>query len=63
MITKEQQYKLLGGRIDTMQNLALECIELLSNALWNDAIETAAKLADDQEYGHEAAVDIRRLKK
>ena len=42
-MTKEQIFKMIDGRINTMQGLAFECIELIYNAGYNEAIEAAAK--------------------
>lgn len=69
MMTKEQQFKLLEGRIDKMQEIALECVEILSVALWNEAIECAAKSIENEGClcnvmsFYELAFKIRSLKK
>lgn len=56
MTNKEQILKMLEGRIETMQSLAIECIEMIYNAGYNEGIEHAAKYGIDAET-------IRKLKK
>lgn len=64
MKSKEQVFKLIEGRIDTMQALTIECIELIYNAGYNDAIEEAALVVDaTNEWGFAIAGKIRELKK
>lgn len=62
---KEQIFKMLEGKIETMQTLAVECIELIYNAGYNEAIEAAAlkvpKYEDDNMNDIREA--IRQLKK
>jgi hypothetical protein len=48
MTTKEQVLKLIEGRIETMQQLSIECIELIYNAGYNEAIDDALKYCDDK---------------
>ena len=48
MTSKELVLKLIEGRIETMQTLAIEIIELLYNAGYNEAIEAAAKWHDNR---------------
>ncbi len=61
MNTKEQIFKMLEGRIDTMQALAIESIELIYNAGYNDGIEAVIPVAT-ADY-HVTAEELRRLKK
>lgn len=63
MNSKEQILKMLEGRLETMQNLAIESIELIYSTAYNEGIEQAALAAESQEYGHEGAFEIRKLKK
>lgn len=49
MTNKEQILKMIEGRIDTMQNLAIESIELIYNAGYNEGIKTAANLVTSHE--------------
>lgn len=60
MTNKEQIFKMIEGRVDTMQTLSLECIELIYNAGYNEGIEAAAKVADSDYHCSE---EIRGLKK
>lgn len=60
-MNKEQMFKLIESRIDTMQSLTLECIELIYNAGYNDGIEAIIPTAT-ADY-HISADEIRRLKK
>lgn len=41
-MSKEQAFKMIEGRIETIQRLSIECIEYIYSAGWNEAIETAA---------------------
>lgn len=61
MITKEPALKLIEGRIETIQNLSIECIEMIYNAGYNDGIEKAAKEASGWDNYEEA--QIKALKK
>lgn len=63
MTSKEQIFKMLEGRLETMQTMALESIELIYNAGYNEAIEEAAKLAEGNNTGTASANQIRSLKK
>jgi hypothetical protein len=45
----DNRFKMLEGRIDTMQTLAVECIEFIYNAGYNEAIEAAANLVNSHE--------------
>lgn len=69
MTPKDQVLKMIEGRVDTMQNMVLECIELIYKAAYNEAINDAAKLVDkdtrtDQAgYAFGPAIEIRKLKK
>ncbi len=62
MTNKEQMFKMIEGRIETMQKLAIECIEMIYEAGIldgaNDALESAAKFADGK-----LSEEIRSLKK
>lgn len=60
MNSKEQIFKMIEGRTETMQTLAVECIELIFNAGYNEAIEAALNEAMSDSEIFEA---IRRLKK
>ena len=57
-MTKEQILKMIEGRIDTMTALAIESIELIYNAGYNEGIEAALNLV-----GPEDKENIRNLKK
>lgn len=46
MSEKEQALKMIEGRIETITNLSLECIEMIYNAGYNDALEKAAQHCD-----------------
>lgn len=59
MTPKEQAFKIMEGRIDTIQKLSTELIEFIYNAAYNAAIEAAAKEVD----GGLNAEAIRKLKK
>lgn len=59
-MTKDQVLKLLEGRIETMQQLSIECIELIYNAGYNEALNKAYEVASETtHYAHE----ILKLKK
>lgn len=60
MNAKEQAFKNIEGRIDTIQKLSVECIEYIYDAAWNEAIEAAANVNTTDEY---VADEIRKLKK
>lgn len=60
-MTKEQLLKLIEGRIETMQTLAIESIELIYNAGYNEGIEAAAKEASG--WGDYEVTQIKALKK
>lgn len=47
----------------TKKGYALGGDTVYAKEVWNEAIEAAAKLAEGQEYGHEGATEIRKLKK
>lgn len=61
-MTKEQVLKLIEGRVDTMTALAIESIELIYNAGYNEGIEAAANMLDKEGSGLPAD-KIRKLKK
>lgn len=61
MTNKEQVLKLIEGRIETMQTLAIESIELIYNAGYNEGVEAVIPVAT-ADY-HVTAEEIRRLKK
>ena len=60
MTPKEQALKNIEGRIKTIQKLSTECIELIYNAAYNEAIEDVLRQQRVDEY---CAVEIRKLKK
>lgn len=66
MTSKEQAFKMIEGRIDTMQALAVECVELIYNSAYNEGIETAARYLEmnnlDQN-GNADIIEVRKLKK
>lgn len=66
MTPKEQAIKNIEGRIETIQTLSTECMELIYNAGYNEAIEAAA-IACDAEGDYNPASyyceAIRSLKK
>ncbi len=49
-MSKEQIFKQIEGRIDTAQNMMLECIELIYNAGYNDGIEAALKEINSKSH-------------
>lgn len=59
-MSKEQVLKLIEGRIETMQTLAIESIELIYNAGYNEGIEIASQHCCTV---CKAAENIRELKK
>jgi len=61
MTSKEQVLKMIEGRIDTMQTLALESIELLYNAGYNEAIQDVLSNMNSDNF--ELGEFVRRLKK
>lgn len=60
-MTKEKVFELIASRIDSMQTLAIESIELIYNAGYNEGIEAAIPVAT-ADY-HVTADQIRSLKK
>lgn len=62
-MTKEQIFKMIEGRIDTIQALSFECIELIYNSGYNEAIEDAALEAASHHQDINTAIVIRKLKK
>jgi len=61
-MTKEQILKLIDGRVDTMTALAIESIELIYNAGYNEGIEDVVKeLIERKKLG--TAELIKGLKK
>ncbi len=61
MTNKEQILKMIEGRIETMQNLAIESIELIYNAGYNDGVE---KVATTVSHTYPTWSDeLRKLKK
>lgn len=60
MTPKEQVLKMIEGRIDTMQKLALESIDLIYKAAYNEAIDDAYKIVSETT---EFAKEILTLKK
>lgn len=68
MTNKEQAFKNIEGRIETIQNLSTEIIELIYVAGYNEAIEDAANKVNDELGGDETDAyyterEIRKLKK
>lgn len=69
MTPKEQALKDIEGRIESIQQLSIECIEHIYLAAYNEAIEAAAKLVDKDTRSDQAgykfgpAIEIRKLKK
>lgn len=59
-MTKEQAFKEIESRIDSLQELMTECSEILYNAGYNQAIEDAVFV---QPTPHINAMKIRSLKK
>lgn len=59
-MTKEQMLKLIDSKIETIQTLAIESIELIYNAAYNEGIEAALSVSGEDSLIFEA---IRRLKK
>lgn len=59
-MTKEQILKMIEGRIDMMTALAVESIELIYNAGYNEGVEDAYRVASETT---EYAEEIRKLKK
>lgn len=57
---KEKAYSIIEGKINSMQNIAIECIEEIYKAAYNEAIEDAYKIASETT---EYADEIRKLKK
>jgi hypothetical protein len=49
MTNKGQILKMIEGRIDTMQTLAMESIELIYNAGYNEALDKAADIASNTD--------------
>ncbi len=62
MNTKEQIFKMLEGRIDTITNLSIECFEMVYEAGINEGLEKGAIEMERIEIILSAA-HIRRLKK
>lgn len=58
-MNKDQAFKILEGRIDVMQTLMIESIEIIYNAAYNEAIEDAIKITEHSGY----AEQIMELKK
>lgn len=63
MSSKNQILKMLEGRIDTMQNLAIEGIELIWQAAYNEAIEASVNIAQSKGCMFSTTDAIRKLKK
>ena len=64
MNEKEQAFKMIEGRIESIQKLSLECIEFIYLAAYNEAIEEAAKCCENLNRSQPfAANEIRKLKK
>lgn len=63
MTPKEQALKNIEGRIESIQQLSIECIEHIYLAAYNEAIEAAAKCAELNNNECRVDVLIRNLKK
>lgn len=63
MTPKEQALKNIEGRIESIQQLSIECIEHIYLAAYNEAIEAAAKCAELNSNECRVDVLIRKLKK
>lgn len=59
MTNKEQIFKMIEGRIETMQNLAIESIELIYNAAIDDAIKIAEDADENSSKGYR---EIKEMK-
>lgn len=64
MTYKEQAFKNIEGRIDSIQKLSIECVEYIYLAAYNEAIEAAAKIIDDcnREGPYNAIGGARRIR-
>lgn len=62
-MTKEQILKLVESKIDTCQQLAIESIELIYNAGYNEGVEDCVKEIEASNGPSWLAVNIRRLNK
>lgn len=56
MTPKEQALKMIEGRIESIQNLSIECIEFIYKAAHNEAIDQAIKIAE--QYMHSDAHNL-----
>lgn len=62
MTPKEQAFKNVEGRIDTIQKLSIEILEYVYLAAYNEAIEDAIKMCEHS--GNQiSGANIRSLKK
>ena len=69
-MTKEEVWKVIESKINTLQSLTIECVELIYNGAYNEAIEAAAKRAEQTAYDVGSNTldtftinEIRKLKK
>lgn len=63
MTPKEHAFKLISDRIDNISQLAMEGIELIWKAAYNEAIEDAAVSIKYESDGMSHEGIIRKLKK
>lgn len=63
MDSKERELKNIEGKIETIQQLSIECIEHIYLAAYNEAVEAAAKCAEMNNNECRVDVLIRKLKK
>lgn len=59
MSGKAEILKMIEGRIETIEKLTQECIELIYKAAYNEAIEDAANIMDNDTDRN----NVRSLKK
>jgi len=61
MTPKEQAFKMIEGRIESIQKLSIECIEFIYIAAYNEAINDC--LANMNSDNYIIAETIRKLKR
>jgi hypothetical protein len=62
MDSKKIVLSLIEGRIETIQQLTVECIEMIYNAAFNEAIEKAADTLKNMGEEERIEIYIRELK-